>query len=421
MMSIRARAGLFIVFVAVFLGVLPAPRAAAQASQIQAEIRKYHVSSASDPYTCSVELAGRMYYNTLDAAYRYCDGASWELMGTAGTGDFVGPGSATDNAIVRFNGTTGKLGQNSGITIADGASGTLAGTNSGDVTLAGALDYLTLSGQQITRGAIDLAADVTGNLPVTNLNSGTSASASTFWRGDGTWAAPSSGAGDVVGPASSTDNCIARFDGTTGKLIQGGTSCPTYDDSGNIATGAGTYSAGAIQINGADISDFSGAGSSLQINASWLVGGLDLGFKGGGSGDGVHAGFRETGDAAFRTTGYPTDTIEVAWGQVTPAQITADQNNYGPAGGPFQRWSSDASRNVTGMTVYDGDNADFGGVFRTIINVGSADIVLIHESASSTAGNRFLLPGAANMTLSANEAAKCVYDTTTDRWRCFEL
>lgn len=41
-----------------------------------------------------------------------------------------------------------------------------------------------------------------------------------------------SSSGDVVGPASSVDNTLARFNGTTGKLLQGG--ALVLDDAGNL-------------------------------------------------------------------------------------------------------------------------------------------------------------------------------------------
>lgn len=99
----------------------------------------------------------------------------------------------------------------------------------------------------------------------------------------------------------------------------------------------------------------------------------------------------------------------------SPAQITADQNNYNPGGSSyFQRWNTDAARNITGMTF---TAAQIDGQTHCIHNVGSQNIVLVNESASSTAANRFTNNTGADITLAANAIADLIYDNTSSRWR----
>jgi hypothetical protein len=205
------------------------------------------------------------------------------LSNIAGTG--ISVSGATGNVTIANTGVLSFSGGTTGLTPVAAAvgvvvlGGTLIAANGGTgfasyavgdllyadttTTLAKLADVATgnalISGGVSTApswGKIGLTTHVDGVLPI--VNGGTNATATPIAGavayGTGTayafTAAGSAGqvltsagagvpiwttnaGGDVTGPASSTDNAIARFDGTTGKLIQN--SVTTIDDTGNAS------------------------------------------------------------------------------------------------------------------------------------------------------------------------------------------
>jgi hypothetical protein len=188
-------------------------------------------------------------------------------MSTSVTGVLKGNGTAISAAIANtdyqspitltttgttgaasFNGTTLNIPQYTGgvgtVTSVGGAGSVNGISLSGTVTSSG---NLTLGG---SLSGVNLSTQVTGNLPVSNLNNGTGASASTFWCGNGTWATPAGGGGGVTsfsgGLTGFTPNTA-----TTGAIVL----------AGSLAVGSGGTGATAT----------TGSGNNVLSNSPTLV------------------------------------------------------------------------------------------------------------------------------------------------------
>jgi hypothetical protein len=141
------------------------------------------------------------------------------------------------------------------------ASPTFTGTVTLPSTIIPLTGYLSGNGAgAITASATIPATNLSGNLAIARFNSGTGATSSTYWRGDGTWVNPVAGSNTQVqynnsGALGASANFT--FTGTT--LVVG--------DNGNGLIRLGSNLAPEIQRSGFDLAITSSAGS-INLNPS---------------------------------------------------------------------------------------------------------------------------------------------------------
>jgi hypothetical protein len=223
----------------------------------------------------TVDTSGNTLYIKGAAGNGTGDGGLVDI--TSGAGGTAGRGGAV-NILAGAGGSDAGAAQPGGTVYVSGGDATGGTSNGGDIVFS--------PGQAHGGGTVghvkinqDTASSV-GAIFDASLISATDKTF-TFPNTSGTLALTSNLTGYVTGPASSTDNAIARFDGLTGKIIQDYTSgAPTISDTGDITLGkeaahsitlgASTTlaaSGGALTIASGDASSTTGSGGALVLNS----------------------------------------------------------------------------------------------------------------------------------------------------------
>lgn len=201
-----------------------------------------------------------------------------------GGGSSGGSGTVTSVAVVSANGFKGTVANPTTtptITIdASALNATKIGTGTVDNTEFGYLNGVTSSVQsqfsgkqgniQFQNQGIDVSTS--GGISTINFTGGAVAVSATGSVLTVRCSASVTGSGDVVGPASATDNALAVFDGATGKLIKNSTAI--YDAMGNLDI-VGWIDTDYVYTNGIDVTGPANLGDitadSLTLDSSGLI------------------------------------------------------------------------------------------------------------------------------------------------------